>query len=241
MIPDSGIPEGNSVVVLRQLTKEYVQRDRTIRVLKGIDLHILAGSFTAIMGPSGAGKSTLLHLIGVLDRPTSGSVSIEGRDVSALKDFELSLLRRRRIGFLFQFFNLLPNLSTWQNIALPLLIDGVPPKAAHARASEIANLLNLSDRLDQHASLLSGGEMQRAALGRALARDPAILLADEPTGNLDSASGEQILQLLRGLADRKRTAIIMVTHDSSAASHADRVIRLVDGKIVGDTTQDAGL
>ena len=222
----------NAVVELRGVTKEFVAGEACVRVLNGIDLCIAAGSFTVIAGPSGAGKSTLLHLMGGLDRPSEGSVWLEGCDLASLPDSRLTLLRRRRIGFVFQFFNLLPNMTAWQNIAMPLLLDGVHPKIARQAAIDLGDELGLGARLDQQASKLSGGEMQRAAIARALIHDPALVLADEPTGNLDSETGRRVLDLLcAGVRKRHRT-LVMVTHDRAAVSLGDRVVTLLDGKIV---------
>jgi putative ABC transport system ATP-binding protein len=217
---------------LRTVTKEFPFGRGQIRVLDRIDLVIAAGTFTVIAGPSGAGKSTLLNLMGSLDRPTEGSVTLEGREVTGLSDRELSLIRRRRIGFVFQFFNLLPNLATWHNIALPLLLDGVSPASAHERARSLAEELDISERLDVPSRLLSGGEMQRAAIARALAQDPALILADEPTGNLDSSAGRAVLALLHEAVHRRGRTVVLVTHDPSALPLADRLMHLVDGKIV---------
>jgi len=221
----------SAVLELRGIAKEFPAGEARVRVLDGIDLSIAAGSFTVIAGPSGAGKSTLLHLMGGLDRPSEGSVWLEGRDLASLPEYELTLLRRRRIGFVFQFFNLLPNLTAWQNIAMPLLLDGVHPRLAKQAAADLGDELGLGARLDQQAYRLSGGEMQRAAVARALIHDPALVLADEPTGNLDSAAGRMVLNLLCAGVRRRNRTLVMVTHDRAALSLGDRVVELLDGKV----------
>jgi putative ABC transport system ATP-binding protein len=211
------------------LTKTYRQGRDEIRALRGVDLTVKEGEFVAITGASGSGKSTLLHMLGALDRPDAGVVEIEGRILAELSDEELAVLRRRRIGFVLQFFNLLPTLDAAENAAFPLLLDGDKEALVRARASLEA--VGLADRISHRPSELSGGEQQRVALARALVTRPALVLADEPTGNLDSASGEEILKLLRTTADRGQT-IVMVTHDLAGAGYADRTVRLVDGVLV---------
>jgi putative ABC transport system ATP-binding protein len=188
-----------------------------------------------IVGPSGAGKSTLLHLSGGLATPSSGRVLVEGRDLAQLSDRERTLVRRRRIGFVFQFFNLLPNLSLWQNIALPLLVDGLSPALARERAAGLAVQLGIERRLDAPASSLSGGEMQRTAMARALVNEPALILADEPTGNLDRHTGTEVMGLLSGVVRDLGRTLVTVTHDPTVAERADRVIEIVDGRISTDT------
>jgi putative ABC transport system ATP-binding protein len=220
------------VLELRGVTKDVHLAQGTLRVIDHVDLDIAAATCTVISGPSGAGKSTLLHLMGALDRPTTGSIRLEMSELTTLSDHALSLIRRRRIGFVFQFFNLLPNLTMRQNIALPLLLDGVAPSAALARAATLAGELGLEARLDTPARLLSGGELQRAALARALVHNPALLLADEPTGNLDSASGRRVLELLREAVSRRGRTLVLVTHDPAAWPLADRHVQLIDGRIV---------
>jgi len=216
---------------LSGVTKEYRRGDELVRAVSDVDLDVPAGTFVAIVGPSGAGKSTLLHLIGGLDVPSRGAVLLEGRDLARLSADELTLVRRRRLGFVFQFFNLLPNLPCWQNIAMPLLIDGTAPDAARHRAAELGEQLGIEHRLDTRASLLSGGEMQRTAIARALVADPALVLADEPTGNLDKATGAEVLDILRGLVDAAGKTVVMVTHDTAAARRADVVVTIVDGRV----------
>ena len=219
------------VVAAAGLVRTYRQGDEEVPALRGIDLSVRAGEFVAITGPSGSGKSTLLHCLGGLDRPDHGSVILEGRDISALPDAELALVRRRRIGFVLQFFNLLPTLDAVENVEFPLLLDGATDVRGRALASITA--VGLGHRARHRPSHLSGGEQQRVALARALVTEPAVVLADEPTGNLDSATGRSILELLRKTADRGQT-IVMVTHDERGASFADRIVRLADGAIVDD-------
>jgi putative ABC transport system ATP-binding protein len=213
-------------VQAKGVTKTYRQGDDEIRALRGIDLEVGVGEFVAITGASGSGKSTLLHILGGLDRPDEGDVRVEGRSLSGLGDEELALLRRRRVGFVLQFFNLLPTLTARENAAFPLLLDGIGDAVDRGEAG--LREVGLSGRAAHLPSQLSGGEQQRVALARALVTEPAVVLADEPTGNLDSATGEDILRLLRSTADRGQT-IVMVTHDQRTATFADRTVRLVDG------------
>jgi putative ABC transport system ATP-binding protein len=217
---------------IEDAVKEYSRGDEVVRAVDRVSLSVAGGQYVAIVGPSGAGKSTMLHLIAGLDRPTTGSVRLEGRDLATLPQRELTLVRRRRIGIVFQFFNLLPNLATWHNIAMPLLIDGVPPERARERAQALADQLGIKRRIETRAGLLSGGEMQRTAIARALVADPPLLLADEPTGNLDVHTGREVLDLLRNLVREDGRTVVMVTHDQSAAATADLVVEMVDGRIV---------
>jgi putative ABC transport system ATP-binding protein len=210
------------------LVKTYVQGDEEIHALRGVDLSIASGEFLAITGASGSGKSTLLHILGGLDRPDSGDVSVEGDLLSKLGDEELAILRRRRLGFVLQFFNLLPTLTAEENAAFPLLLDGIDEALERARAS--LERVGLAARSSHRPSQLSGGEQQRVALARALVTHPAVVLADEPTGNLDSKTGIEILELLRSTADAGQT-IVMVTHDAKAAAFADRTVGLADGRL----------
>ena len=203
-----------------------------VKALNGISLQIGQREFVAILGASGSGKSTLLHIIGALDFPDEGDVIIEGRSLSQLSDYELTLFRRRRIGFIFQFFNLFPHLTVWENVALPLLLDGEPPRRIRGRIEEIVDAVGLNERMDHLPQALSGGEMQRVAIARALITKPEILLADEPTGNLDSHRGEIILGMIKELSTKYQRTVILVTHDRHAAAIADRIVRLQDGLIV---------
>jgi putative ABC transport system ATP-binding protein len=208
------------------VAKTYRQGDEEVHALRGIDISVAPGEFLAITGASGSGKSTLLHILGGLDRPDAGEVWIEGQSIRELSDDALSLLRRRRLGFVLQFFNLLPTLTAEENAAFPLLLDAVSDAAE--RAKRTLARVGLESRGDHRPAQLSGGEQQRVALARALVTEPAVVLADEPTGNLDSKTGEEILELLRATADNGQT-IVMVTHDHKAASFADRVVGLEDG------------
>ncbi|MFN2525932.1 MAG: ABC transporter ATP-binding protein [Actinomycetota bacterium] len=218
-----------------EIARRYEQGEDRVSALRGVSLQVKAGEFVAITGPSGSGKSTLLHILGGLDRPDEGRVEIEGEDISTLDDERLALVRRRRLGFVLQFFNLLPTLTAVENVAFPLLLDGA--RDALERGRHSLSTVGLLERAEHKPAHLSGGEQQRVALARALVTSPALVLADEPTGNLDSATGEEILQLLRDTADRGQT-ILMVTHDARSASYADRVVRLVDGLIVGEQSSD---
>jgi putative ABC transport system ATP-binding protein len=213
------------------LQKRYQMGEVTVNALRGVDFTVLKGHFVAIMGPSGSGKSTLLHLLGGLDLPTDGQVILGGRRLAHLGDDEITIVRRRQIGFIFQFYNLLPTLTAFENVALPLLIDNRPLDQYAERIEELLALVQLGDRRHHRLDQLSGGEQQRVAIARALVTDPLIVLADEPTGNLDSDSGEEILRLLRRACDEKRQTLVMVTHDPAAAAFADRIVHLHDGQI----------
>ena len=224
------------------LVKVYGQGDAAVRALKGVDLGVVRGEFLAIMGPSGCGKSTLLHLLGGLDTPTEGQVVVGDVGFAGLSDKDLTLLRRRRMGFVFQFFNLLPTLSAEENVALPLMLAGEPISRHRPRVAEMLALVGLSHRSGHLPQELSGGEQQRVAIARALVTGPQIVLADEPTGNLDTATGEEVLGLLRRSAEGLGQTIVMVTHDPGAASVADRVVFMRDGLLVheasGATSQE---
>jgi len=203
-----------------------------VTALDGVDFSVERGEFVAIMGPSGSGKSTLLHLLGGLDKPTSGEVILAGQPLSHLSDDQITLFRRRKIGFIFQFYNLLPTLTAAENVALPLLIDGKPFSAYRQRVEQVLALVGLQDRAHHLPDQLSGGQQQRVAIARAFVNNPEIVLADEPTGNLDSRSGQSILELLARTCHDLGATIVMVTHDPRAASFADRVVFLKDGQIV---------
>ncbi len=220
------------IVEAAGLEKRYAMGEREIEALRGVDFVVEAGEFVAIMGPSGSGKSTLLHLLGGLDHGSAGTVTLAGRRLAALNDTELTLLRRRQIGFVFQFFNLLPTLSAAENIALPLLLDGRDSQQSANEVSELLDLVGLADRADHRPDQLSGGQQQRLALARALITKPAVILADEPTGNLDRRSGLEMLTLLRRACDERSQTIVIVTHDPLAASYADRIVFLRDGALV---------
>ena len=237
----SALPIENShAVVAKALTRTYGDGDSAVHALRGVSLDLPAGQFTAVMGPSGSGKSTLMHLLAGLDTPTSGSVSVAGQDITHMNDRELTRLRRKHIGFVFQSFNLLPTLSAEENIVLPLAIAGKRPPADEIDA--LIARVGLSERRDHRPAELSGGQQQRVAIARALITRPTVLFADEPTGNLDSAAGAGVLDLLRTAVDEDGQTTVMVTHDARAAATADRVLFLADGRVVADLeapTEDA--
>jgi putative ABC transport system ATP-binding protein len=224
-----------NIVETKNLTKIYGKGETAVTALNGINLRLAEGEFVAVMGPSGCGKSTLLHLIGGLDRPTSGDVILDGQSMAMLDDDALTGLRRRKIGFIFQFYNLLPVLDATENAALPLILDGVKPVEARAQAVEWLKHMGLEHRLAHRPSQLSGGQQQRVAVARALVTEPALILADEPTGNLDSAAGTEIAGLLRQITKTWGRTVLMVTHDPRIAAYADRIVFLKDGTIVDDT------
>lgn len=223
-----------ALVELQGVHRTFGEGAAAVSAVAGIDLSIAEGELVAIVGPSGAGKSTLLQLMGGLDRPTAGRVLVEGSDLACLSDRELTLFRRRRMGFVFQFFNLLPLFTALENAALPLSLDGVPRVAAEARARELLERVGLTSRQDHLPDQLSGGERQRLAIARALAASPPLVLADEPTGNLDRARGNEILTLLQSLVQEAGVTIVVVTHDAEAANRASRVVEIVDGRVVRD-------
>jgi putative ABC transport system ATP-binding protein len=215
----------------RDLQKRYVRGDSTVVALAGVSLSLEAGDFVALMGPSGCGKSTLLHVCGAMDAPSAGDLRFEGRSLAGLSDDALTRVRRERVGFVFQDFNLLPTLTLGDNIALPCLLAGLPAKEAGRRAGAIAERVDISHRLDHYPQQVSGGEMQRAAIARALVHRPALLVADEPTGNLDSDNGGRVLSLLRELNGETGITILLATHAVEVAAAAGRVIRMRDGQI----------
>lgn len=230
-----------SIISTQNLTKIFGSASTAITALDKVNISVNNGEFIAIMGPSGCGKSTLLHLMGGLDRPTSGKVIIEGTPIEEMKDDQLTELRRRKIGFVFQFFNLIPVLNALENAALPITLDGVKPAEAQKKAAEWLNRFGLSERQTSRPDQLSGGQQQRVAIARALAAEPALILADEPTGNLDTRSGDEIAGLLRGVAKQYGRTVIMVTHDPRIAAYADRIIFLKDGKVVDQTRLETHL
>ncbi|MCX7683328.1 MAG: ABC transporter ATP-binding protein [Anaerolineae bacterium] len=227
-----------SVIRTENLTKIYGAGEAVVIALDHVNLRVEAGEFVAVMGPSGCGKSTLLHLIGGLDRPTEGRVLLDGTDIATLSDDRVTELRRRKVGFVFQFYNLIPVLSAVENAALPLTLDGVKPEEARRRAIEWLSRLGLGDRLSNRPDQLSGGQQQRVAIARALVAEPAIILADEPTGNLDSRASDEIAGLLKRISEEWGRAVLMVTHDPRIAAYADRIIFLKDGKVVDETRLD---
>jgi len=223
----------NTVLEVEHLTKTYHVLDHHIRALGGVSLSVAAGELVAIMGASGSGKSTLLHLAGGLDVPDAGSVRVENQDITRMSDRKRTLFRRRRMGIIFQAYNLLPTLSARENIGVPLLVDGVPAAEIERRVDEMIHMVHLEGRADHRPQAMSGGEQQRVAIARALLNDPAVILADEPTGNLDSVNAAEIWALLRRLARELGKTVLMVTHEASAASYADRTYVLKDGQVVG--------
>jgi putative ABC transport system ATP-binding protein len=222
--------QGTAVVVARDLTRRYGEGDTAVDALRGVSVEVQPGEMTAVMGPSGSGKSTLMHILAGLDKPTSGGVKISGTEITTLGDSDLTKLRRQHIGFIFQFFNLLPMLSAEENILLPLTIAGEKPDPAWK--DELIGRIGIGDRLNHRPSELSGGQQQRVAIARALVSRPTVVFADEPTGNLDSATSGEILELLRSSVDDYGQTTVMVTHDARAAGMADRVLLLDDGLIV---------
>ena len=221
---------------IESLKKTYHRGDQIVEALRGVSLEIHSKQFVSIMGPSGSGKSTLLHLMGGLDRPTSGRVILQNQGIESLSDNELSLFRRQKLGFIFQFFNLLPTLSALENVALPRLLNSESIKSIRPKAEELLKMMGLEKRMDHKPDQLSGGEMQRVAIARALIGDPLMIFADEPTGNLDSKTGESVLSLLQSLVNDHGKTIVMVTHDSKAASFGTRLIKLKDGLLDSDET-----
>ena len=219
-----------AILETHSLRKVYGSGDTEVRALDGVDLAVEKGEFAAVVGTSGSGKSTLLHMLGGLDRPTGGSVIVDGRDLSTLKDEELTIFRRRKIGFVFQNYNLVPVLNVYENIVLPIQLDGGQPDKGYT--NQIIETLGLGPKLQNLPNNLSGGQQQRVAIARALAAKPAIILADEPTGNLDSRTSQDVMSLLKVTSQRFAQTIVMITHNEAIAQMADRVIRIEDGRIV---------
>jgi putative ABC transport system ATP-binding protein len=224
-----------SLIQTENLTKVYGSGEAAVTALDHVNLQVKEGEFVAVMGPSGCGKSPLLHLLGGLDRPSEGSVSIDGTPIADMKDDDLTQLRRRKMGFVFQFFNLIPVLNAVENASLPVTLDGVKPAEARKRAGTWLERFGLGDRLNNRPDQLSGGQQQRVAVARALVGEPALILADEPTGNLDTRSGDEIAGLLRQVTKEYGRTVVMVTHDPRIAAYADRIVFLKDGKIVDET------
>jgi putative ABC transport system ATP-binding protein len=219
---------------LDNVTKTYQQGRRTVHAVRGVSLRIEAGEFVSIMGPSGSGKSTLMHLLGALDTPTTGRALFDGRDLREMSDRQRSLLRRNRIGFVFQFFNLLPTLTAAENVAMPLLLGGESRRTAGKKAEAALDHVGMLGRAEHFPEEMSGGEMQRVAVARALVTEPEAVLCDEPTGNLDSTNAREILNLLRRLPEVGRCAVVMVTHDRNAGTTADRIVHIQDGLLDAD-------
>jgi putative ABC transport system ATP-binding protein len=216
------------------LEKDYSQGDSVLRVLKGIDLKVNKGEFMAIMGPSGSGKSTLLNMLGALDKPSAGKVFVQGTDLATLNDNELADLRNKEIGFVFQFFNLIPRFNALKNVELPMAIAGVSSGERRERAGKILELVGLGPRMDHKPSELSGGEQQRVAIARALVNNPSVLLCDEVTGNLDSKTGFEVMELLLSFNKEQGKTFILITHDPNVAQMAQRLVQLQDGIIIGE-------
>jgi len=225
--------QNGTIIRMANIRKVYDTGKVKVEALKGIDLEIFAGDFVAIVGPSGSGKSTLMNLLGCLDTPTDGQYEIGGDNVAGVTRDELAEIRNRRVGFVFQNFNLLPHISAQENVELPMLFGGVPPKDRRTRAAELLGRVGLGDRLDHKPTELSGGQMQRVAIARALAMDPDIILADEPTGNLDTSSGTDVMSLFNELWKSGRTLVI-ITHDPALAKRASRIVEIRDGHITRD-------
>ncbi|WDM21419.1 ABC transporter ATP-binding protein [Paenibacillus polymyxa] len=217
------------------LKKHYGNGDTAVHALDGVNMEVESGEFVAIVGTSGSGKSTLLHMLGGLDRPTSGDVTIDGKDIFTLKDEELTIFRRRKIGFVFQNYNLVPVLNVYENIVFPIELDGKEPDKAHI--DKIVHTLGLDHKMNNLPNNLSGGQQQRVAIARALAAKPAIILADEPTGNLDSKTSLDVMGLIKVSSQQFRQTMVMITHNEEIAQMADRIIRIEDGKIVGGATR----
>jgi len=227
------------VIRLEHVWRTYRIGEGEVHALRDVSLEITRGEHVALIGPSGSGKSTMLHIVGCLDRPTKGRYLFEGREVGALSEEERSLLRRHRIGFVFQFFHLLPRLSALGNVELPMLFAGTPADERRARASQALEAVGLVQRATHRPDQLSGGERQRVAIARAVVMDPAVLLADEPTGNLDRASAREVMELLESM-NRRGLTLVVVTHDPAIAERARRVVRLADGEIVDSSQQSTG-
>ena len=219
-----------TILETKDLRKVYGSGDTEVRALDGVDLTVEKGEFVAVVGTSGSGKSTLLHMLGGLDRPTSGTVTVDGKELSAMRDEELTIFRRRKIGYVFQNYNLVPVLNVYENIVLPIQLDGKAPDRGYV--DQIIETLGLGNKLQNLPNNLSGGQQQRVAIARALAAKPAIILADEPTGNLDSATSLDVMGLLKVTAQKFSQTIVMITHNEELAQMADRIIRIEDGRIV---------
>jgi putative ABC transport system ATP-binding protein len=227
------------MIELSQVSRNFTVGDQQVTALRGIDLHIAAGDYVSVMGPSGSGKSTLLNLIGLLDRPTSGTYRLDGGDVTALNDVQQARVRSKKIGFVFQAFHLVPRLSAAMNIELPMILAGISPAERRARVEKLLENYGLKDRADHRPDQLSGGQRQRVAIARATSMHPAVLLADEPTGNLDQNTGKEVLNLLEQLVGQGVT-LIMVTHDPVIGGRAARQIHMVDGRITSETGRSKG-
>lgn len=224
----------DAVIEVKDLEKQYENGEIITKVLHGVNFRVNKGEFLAIMGPSGSGKSTLMHILGFLDKASAGTFLFEGRDVSSLSDDELAYMRGEKIGFVFQAFNLLPKASVLENVKLPLLYSDIPSAKRDTLAKKAIEAVGLTHRTNNLSNQLSGGERQRVAIARALIREPSVIFADEPTGNLDSKSGTQVMEILQALNLERCVTIILVTHETYTAEHAERVLRILDGKIIAD-------
>jgi putative ABC transport system ATP-binding protein len=231
----AALADKTGLIALKNLSREYRSGQRTVHALDGVSLEIARHEFVAIRGPSGCGKSTLIHLLAGLDRPTAGEVFVDGLALLSADDAALTQFRRRQVGLVFQFFNLLPTMNVLENVSLPLLLQGVAPAEADKRAEELIELVGLRERAEHFVHQLSGGEQQRTAIARALIHRPALLIADEPTGNLDSHSAAAVMQLLEKIGREGMTTLIVVTHSNEVARAASRRVEMRDGKIVGDS------
>jgi putative ABC transport system ATP-binding protein len=223
-----------TVIELQDVWKVYTMGDQEVPALRGLTLKIMHGEFVAIMGPSGSGKSTAMNMVGCLDVPTSGKVLLEGLDISLLSESDLAQIRGKKIGFIFQTFNLMPGLSALENVMLPMTFQGVEKEEREKKAKELLEIVDLGHRLDHKPTELSGGQQQRVAIARSLANDPEVILADEPTGNLDSTTGGEVLKMLCRLHEKEKKTIVMVTHDADIAKYAAREVHIKDGKILSD-------
>jgi len=221
-----------TIITLEDVWKVYVMGHVEVAALQGVSLDVYQGEFVSIMGPSGSGKSTAVNMVGCLDIPTKGRILLDGKDISHLDESDLAQIRGKKIGFIFQQFNLLPTLTALENVSLPMIFQGIPADARAARAEQLLTIVQLKDRMNHRPSELSGGQQQRVAIARSLANDPEVILADEPTGNLDTHTGENVLDFLHELNRKHKKTIVMVTHDPHLAKRADRIILLKDGQVV---------
>lgn len=229
------------IVEAKNIEKEYLMGQSVVHALRGVDVTVHEKDFIVILGPSGSGKSTLLHLLGALDHPSKGRVLFEGKDISLLDDWHLAMIRRNKMGFIFQAFNLIPTLTALENVLIPTIPMNIDKDAAEERARELLSIVGLENRLRHKPKELSGGEMQRVSIARALINNPAILYCDEPTGNLDSVTGKQIVELMKSLNDKENKTFVIVTHDPSLVKYANKVFYLKDGRIMKDHTKEIRL